>query len=661
MELNDLLESMASEGSVESSGVFTLDHDYALRKLDDYRLPDPALFILNLVASAVLCGGHEFIVETENSETRVFFNGTLPEPQRLPELFSFILKPGPHPALRELALGLHGARGLPNDPRISLRVGTREGGWRARVNQAHLEVEPAPVDRIGVKVTVQHAAHSPWARLLGMGQTSSGQKILEQLFHFCRYAPLDLKVNGQPKGSTVPMGLHQDHGPFARLFAQGSQSLRISRPGSRRHDVFFASNRTSPVASSILVGLATPAVAELEGFLLISRGVAFRRPASLLGNPLACAVVSADHLEKNLSQTDLVENEDFRALVAATRAQVDTLVQEVCKNPPVWKPDHARALAIWLETVYAGQPRPPAVELFFRMQQLHQSFTTPETTEEQVDYFLSLSPDERKAADTYREQMLSLLKARVLQCLEQRRWRAANQYLSLSDRLGKPCRVEFRMVLCSFDLDLEAALALDQASDQDPSPTRLLLRYLWGWTDEPPTRSALSRFFEFERAFQSGQSERAMSLAAQLEQASLTPFLALWLGFYALHRGDHRAAERCWFQLLNRVSPALYKIWYENLWARLSGKIPLAAQIRWQARQGIRLYLGGGKDCDLPEHHEDPALLYSCETVWRMRAEGDPAAEAIFHQFWLHYLLEPEQFTLQPFSSPDLPVALPTS
>ena len=660
MELNHLLHSMTSEGSVDSSGAFTLDYDYALRKLDDYRLPDPALFILNLVASAVLSDAHEFVVETENSETRVFFNGKLPEPQRLSELFRFILEPGPHPALRELALGLHGASSLPKDPRISLLVGTREGGWRAQVHDTRLEVEPAPSDRIGVKVTVQHASSSPWALFLGMEPTGSGQKILEQLFHFCRYAPLDLKVNGQPKGSTVPMGLHQEDGPFARLFAQGSQTLRISRPGSRRNDVFFADSRNSPVASSILVGLATPVVAKREGFLLISRGVAFRRPSSLLGNPLACAVVSADHLEKNLSQTDLVENEDFQALVAEVRRQIDSLLEEVCKNPPLWRPESARALASWLQSAYAPEQRPPAVELFFRMQQLEQSFTTPERTEEQIQYYENLSADERKAASTYREQMLSLLKTRVLQCLEHKRWGAANQYLGLADRLGKSSRVEFRMLLCFFDEKLDSARALDRSSAEGPSPTRLLLRYLWGWSPEPPTQSALSRFFEFEKAIQAGHEERAVALAGQLEQASLTPFLALWLGWFALHRRDYRAAEQFWFQLLTRVSPALYKVWYPRLWARLSGKIPLAAQIRWQARQGIRL-LGGRKERELPELNEDPALLDWSEKVWRLRAEGDSAAKVLFLRSWLRYLLIPDQFSLHSFSAPELPVALPTS
>ncbi len=660
MELNHLLDSMASEGTIESSGVFTLDFAFAERKLDDYRLPDPALFILNLVAAAVLSEAHEFVVETERAETRIFFNGVIPEPHRLPELFNFILKPGPHPALRELALGLHGARALPNDPRISLRVGTREGGWQAQVQGARLEVGPAAAERIGVKVTVQHTASSPWQKLLGLGSSNSGQKILEQLFHFCRYAPLDLKVNGQPKGSAVPMGLHQDPGPFARLFAQGTQTLRISRPGSRRNDIYFAPNRPSALASSILVGLATPEIAEREGFLIVSRGVTFRRPTALLGNWLACAVVTADHLEKNLSQTDLVENEDFHALVAETRRHIETLIEEVCANPPAWRPDQASALQSLLADRYPDE-RPPAVELFFRIQQLSQSFATPESTRQQVDYYLKLDPAAQQAAANFRTQMLSLLKARVLQCLEHKHWKPADRYLGLVERLGQPCRVEFRMLICFFADDLNAARALDEANSEPASTTRALLRYLWGWTPSPPNQSALSRFFEMERALQKNQLGAALESAASLQEATQTPFLSLWLGWFALHRRDYRAAEQAWSQLLSKISPALYKLWYSRMWAQLSGKIPLSAQIRWQARHGIHTHLGSRKEKDRTEHNEDPALFDWAQTVWRLRADGDASATTVFLRSFLRYLLLPEKFALEPFSSPDLPVALPTS
>ncbi|MBN9416937.1 MAG: hypothetical protein J0I12_15940 [Candidatus Eremiobacteraeota bacterium] len=661
MELNNLLQSMASEGTVESSGVFTLDFEFAERKLDDYRLPDPALFILNLVAAAVLCEAHEFVVETERAETRVFFNGLLPEPERLGELFNFILKAGPHPALRELALALHGARSLPNDPRIRLEVGTKAGGWQGQVQGARLEVQPVALERLGVKVTVQHTAASPWQRLLGMGQSSSGQKILEQLFHFCRYAPLDLKVNGQPKGSYVPMGLHQDQGPFARLYAQGTQNLRISRPGTRRNDVYFAPNRSSAVASSLLVGLATPQVAEREGLLFISRGVAFRRPSSLLGNELACAVVSADHLEKNLSQTDVIENDDFHALVAEARRLVEVLVEEVCSNPPLWKQDQARALQTLLESRYPAEPRPPAVELFFRLQQMNHSFVTPESTEEQINFYLSLSSDEQKAASHFRSQMLGLLKTRILQCLEHKRWAAADRYLGLAERLGQAPRVDFRMLLCFFAEDLDSARRLDEGCAEPPSPARLLLRYIWGWSASPPTQSALSRFFEMERAIQKGQIGAAVETAGSLEEATLTPFLGLWLGWFALHRRDYRAAEGFWFQALSKVSPAMYKLWYGRMWAQLAGKIPLTAQIRWQARQGIRQYLKSRKENDRFEHNEDSGLFDWAQTVWRLRADGDPAATTVFLRSYLRYLLIPEKLALEPFSSPELPVALPTS
>jgi hypothetical protein len=49
------------------------------------------------------------------------------------------------------------------------------------------------------------------------------------------------------------------------------------------------------------------------------------------------------------------------------------------------------------------------------------------------------------------------------------------------------------------------------------------------------------------------------------------------------------------------------------------------------------------------------------QTVWRLRADGDPAATTVFLRSYLRYLLIPEKLALEPFSSPELPVALPTS
>ncbi|MFN8608555.1 MAG: hypothetical protein U0931_13540 [Vulcanimicrobiota bacterium] len=662
MEINDLLSSMASEGSVDSSGTFTLDMDHAQAKLDDYRLPDPALFILNLVAAAVLTGAHEFIVETERAETRIFFNGKWPEPQRLPELFTYILKPSQYPAQRELALALHAAQSLPNDPRIWLLVGTREGAWQAQLQGTRLDPRPVPMDRIGVKITVQHTASSPWARLLGHSQIASGQRILEQLFHFCRYAPLDLKVNGQPKGSTVPMGLHADEGPFARLFAQGAQKLTISRPASRRSDLFIAPDRPSPVASSILVGLASPIVAEREGLLLISRGVTFRRSNQVLGNPLACAVVTADHLEKNLSQTDLVENQDYHQLLEQVRLQVEQLLQEVCARPPLFKAAHSEALRALLELRFPQQPRPLQVETFFRVQTLATSCLTPAGAVEQTEYYLSLDPEQRKQASSLRDQLQSALKFRVVQATEDRRWAEANQFSEQLERLGFPVRVDFRMVLAYFSGNLELARRLDSNSNQDCTPTRLLLRYIWGWSSDPPTQSPLSRFFELERALRSRDEGRAAELANQLAGASQTPFLQLWLGWYCWLRRDYRGAEQRWFQLLSRVSPALYKLWYPRMWKMLAGKLPLTSQVRWQARQGIRSYLARPKEFERTELNEDPGLFGWSRRVWELRAQGKAEeASQLALQTMLGYLLVPQKLGLEAFSSPDLAVALPTS
>ena len=661
-ELNTLIGTMASEGDVVSSGTFTLDLDHADLKLQDYRLPDPALFILNLVASAVCMGSHQFQVESDRGETRIFYNGSLPSPERLPELFTFILRPAPHPALRELALALHGASGLPDEPKITIFVNTREGAWSAEVEGHRLKVEPCTSDRLGVKVVLRHTQGSPWARLLGLGRSSSHHKILEQLFHFCRHAPLDIKVNGQSKGSFVSMGLHQNQGPFARRFLQGQQVLRISKPGSRRHDIYSSSSGPLHQQSSILVGLATPQIAQREGFLLICRGVAFRRPNDLLESPLACAVVSADHLEKNLSQTDLVEDREYFALLELVRKEVEQLIQDVCSHPPLWTDEQATALKNLLRTRYAGKERPVRVETFFRMQDLEVHFSTPAKAQEQVDYYLGLDENAKKEAAPLLQEMIKVLNSRLLYHLDRQRWGPASDFLECLTQLTPTATTGFRVALLYLNQKVEQARQLDSSSEQPVEPQRLLLRYAFGWSDSPPNQSALSRFFEFERAVQNEQWGRATGLADQLEEAGSTPFLGLWLGFFALHRKQFKRAAALWYRVLNEVSPDLSKRWYPRMWGLLAGKIPLATQIHWQARRGIRQLLNHSSPGDRFSGHEDPALFAWSQEVWRLRQEGQSqAAGRLLLETLVNYMLVPGKLKLKSLSSPDLAVALPTS
>lgn len=409
------------------------------------------------------------------------------------------------------------------------------------------------------------------------------------------------------------------------------------------------------------MGLAVPQVAGREGLLLISRGVTFRRSNLVLGNPLACAVVTADHLEKNLSQTDLVENEDYHQLIQQVQSQVECLIEEVCARPPLLKPAQSQALRNWLEQRYSPGQRPLTVEMFFRLQALSQACSTPQGSREQVNYYLSLAAEEKKLAISLREQLQSTMKSKVLESIDFKRWDDGCLYLDLADRLGLPVKLEFRLVVAYFADKIELLRKLDQHDPDNSSPTRQMLRFAWGWSPQAPNQSPLSRFFEFEHALQRGQEELALAISQQLEAATPTPFLLLWLGWYALYRRDYRKAEQLWFQLLSKVSPALYRVWYPRMWSKLVGKVPLTGQVRWQARHGIRC-LSSARESERTQVNEDPTLFDWSQLAWKARREGKASeATRVMLHLMLSYLLIPEKFALHPFSSPDLPVALPTS
>jgi len=662
-ELNTLISSMAAEGNVDSSGVFTLDLTHAELKLQDYRLPDPALFILNLVAAAVCSGAHFFQVETERQQTRIFFNGILPHAERLAELFTFILKNSPHPANRELAMALHGATALPGSPKISLTVGTREGAWAGEVEGTRIAVQEVPGGPIGVKVVLQYTSPNPLAQLLGLGGNKSYQRIVDRLWHFCRHAPLDFKINGRSSGSSVSMGLYLDQAPFARRFLQGEQTMRLSKPGTRRHDILFSAARPSPLPSSILVGLADQVTAEREGFLLISRGVVFKRPHALLECKIACAVVTADHLEKDLSQTDLVESEEYAQILEVVRQQLDDLIQEVLVSPPIWNSRQAEDFEMCLMDRYPDSDRRPvAAEAFLRGQRLGESCRGVAGAQEQIAYLTNLQRQKRPEAATFARQLTRVLETRLADTVVNKQWTMVVDFLECLHSL-RPLPNDYRLALyCLADQLDRGRLAVIESAPESNSQDALL-RYVFGWNAKPPNSSMLSRFFELERAVFKEDRATALLRANELEGATLTPFLGLWLGWFHWGRGDYQRAAALWYQTLSRCGPEVHAIWYPILWAQISGKVSLLTQVRWQARQGYRqLFDGSGAHEESLRSDEDPKILEWCQKVWQLRSQGQhSAAQRLFLTHFLRQALDVRGFSLAPFSSTTLATALPTS
>ena len=108
MEFNSIDQFLDTlEGSVESSGSFSLNLDAARKKLKSFQLPDPGLYPVFLVAAAVASGARRFDVWTDEKELRFEFDGSpflLTELEQL-EGYLFASAEVP-PRLQNLAIAL---------------------------------------------------------------------------------------------------------------------------------------------------------------------------------------------------------------------------------------------------------------------------------------------------------------------------------------------------------------------------------------------------------------------------------------------------------------------------------------------------------------------------------------------------------------------------
>jgi Ran GTPase-activating protein (RanGAP) involved in mRNA processing and transport len=111
-----LLEQLRAEGRRVSGGDFSFDAESARRKLEEYRLPDPHLYLLEIVRAAHHLEASSVQVDVDANECELRIQGVEPPAsEELDNLFARAFAPQTSPraeALRHLALGVHGALGL---------------------------------------------------------------------------------------------------------------------------------------------------------------------------------------------------------------------------------------------------------------------------------------------------------------------------------------------------------------------------------------------------------------------------------------------------------------------------------------------------------------------------------------------------------------------
>jgi hypothetical protein len=462
--------------------------------------------------------------------------------------------------------------------------------------------------------------------------------------------------NGRPKGARVTLGVFEPE-VFAWAEFRGSQPLKVAN-AEKRPDLFQAAPASSPVASSFVIALADPEKAKQEGLLFISRGVAFRRPSSLLGCPLACAVVTADHLEKNLSQSDLVEDERFESLVALLREHVDKLVMRVCANPPAWSHASKRVFASHLRCLQAADETTRlAVEAFHRLSDIDARCDTSAGVSEQVRFLSEMTVSLPEQARRFEKDLIRVIERKASTTLAQQDWRQGQAYLEHLESLVGPRYLEIRAAALLLDGQAkQAAEAL--AGLQGPSDLALLLH-------GPPIEatSATDTFLRFELAVDQQRFELAQRLALQLEKVCGSPFLHLWLGWFALHYGNGNGAAALWQRAIESSPWERRAAWRNELWPELRGRVDWATQARWMSRLGIEKLALALRSESMPKlewsPHHPPHPISFAKVVWSARKRGDfQGARKIFLEVILQSLLAPHELRLESIDSPYLPYSV---
>ena len=281
---------MAAGGAHDSQGQFTLSLEKAADKLKKFQLTNPNLFMLNLVAAASVGGADRFSVVCEGQSVEVEFDGRLVSPAELGSLFY-----SDDPFLKELVVAITAARSL-NPDILQFESGgsldwTGEtplfGTAASRVNTFRL------VYRGGLNKNSPTNSYwvQPW------------EKPLRASSLYCTF-PVYLnhrRINSYSLHVQAP-AFALDHPEFRlpHLTRVGDKSCQIAR-------------FESPGRFSAVVGDQTSSWAEEWSFVV--RGITFSRPSTLVAGLRLGGVVVSDLIKKNLSHSDLVEDDAFREIV----------------------------------------------------------------------------------------------------------------------------------------------------------------------------------------------------------------------------------------------------------------------------------------------------------------------------------------------------------
>lgn len=318
-ELENLLEGLRSEGTFVSQGNFTLDLVRAREKLKKFQLLDPYHYVLPLVSAAVLGGASTLQCRVGSSRFSMEFNGAPFTPEELEGMFSALLISTSVIGRRrvaELAVGINAALAL--SPRqIVLESLDEERLVLATFTprKQKVEVSQAPEGSTPwTRISVQHAGiRALWRK------TQRDAPEVQALHARCRLSRLELSLNDVPLPSTV--GWESQPCLVASYLRAGEHRPGCEATlGKLKARASQLDATAGPYAAVLSLGGDAP-----QEVVFVHHGLSFRRPDLSLG-PGTRAVVWAPELKRDLSQTQIIADENFELILEQLRLKVFSML-----------------------------------------------------------------------------------------------------------------------------------------------------------------------------------------------------------------------------------------------------------------------------------------------------------------------------------------------
>ncbi|MBN9417202.1 MAG: hypothetical protein J0I12_17285 [Candidatus Eremiobacteraeota bacterium] len=301
-ELTACLAGYVEQASLDSSGQFTLSAEKSLEKLKNFSLAEPRLYVLNALAAAQSAGARSIAAECDADDTILHADTDFDFGPYLKDLSHRLLDDKSPPAVRELAMAFHAAKGL-NPGAIEVVGGSQRLRWSPDGREV---VEPFAGQGLRLHVHERlglRTLRKAWSYRWGEVRLDTEEDALKR---HCNLTPLPTRINGQPLARPLDLGECQHH-----LFS-GCRDLDSQHPLARCLALRGARARSQPGPYPVVLAEG----GRLPPYLvLVVRGVNYRMPAKGVDTRDFKAIAYVDHLRKDLSQTQLVQDQDFKGVL----------------------------------------------------------------------------------------------------------------------------------------------------------------------------------------------------------------------------------------------------------------------------------------------------------------------------------------------------------